>query len=405
LSNVRSALVLVALGGVPRLVAAIAMGDGFHFPDEAVYADAARRLLVGAGFGDYRRVPGYPALLAAFWAGLPDSVVWLRSAQAMLTAGGAGLLFVLADRLVGRNVALAAGFMYALDPLLVVAGGLLYPEAVAALVMLGVVLFAWEAARRDAFGYSALAGALLGVLTLLRPVAIALVPVLAPWVAICSAGRPARRLLHACMVAAACLLVLAPWTYRNYVIYGRLIPISLAGTHTAPSGRQEAAREGLASSILDFAREDPLALAAHLAREFGHFWELAPSRLMTDNEARRLEFHRRDPRLRIEPSFPRSLRDRVSIVSFGLELALALAGLVILLRSGQQQAVLLASVVLAYGLGYALFVGRLRYRIPVLPLVFIFAGVAAAALCRLLRKKILLSAASAIQEKSSGMLS
>jgi hypothetical protein len=83
-----TAVVLIAL--VPRTVAALALGNSFHFADEAGYADAARRLLSGEGFGDsYRGVPGYPALLALLGAPAPSAVVWLRLAQAVVAALGA----------------------------------------------------------------------------------------------------------------------------------------------------------------------------------------------------------------------------------------------------------------------------------------------------------------------------
>jgi hypothetical protein len=43
-------------------------------------------------------------------------------------------------------------------------------------------------------------------------------------------------------------------------------------------------------------------------------------------------------------------------------------------------------VVLAWAIGYALFVAKLRYRIPVLPLLFLFTGAGAAAAFSLIRR-------------------
>jgi hypothetical protein len=47
--------------------------------------------------------------------------------------------------------------------------------------------------------------------------------------------------------------------------------------------------------------------------------------------------------------------------------------------------VLLVAIALAYGLGYSLFVAKLRYRIVILPGLFLLAGVAASALVERLR--------------------
>jgi len=388
-SSVRrlTAVVLIAL--VPRVVAAIALGNGFHFADEAEYADTARRLLSGEGFGEtYGRVPGYPALLALLAAPAPETVLWLRLAQAVVAAVGAAVTFVAADRLMGRTAAVAAAAIYALDPLLVVAAGLLYPEAVAAVLMVGVVLVAWEAAHRDSPVLAASAGSLLGLLALLRPIALVVVPVVAAWVLFATDARLARRALHAILVGLACLLVLAPWTYRSYRVHGRLIPVSLAGTRGASVSPGEVEQRGVAGALMDKARTEPLALASRMAREFGHFWELVPSRLVTDDPARREALHRGDPRLPTQPSFSRSLRDAVSAASFGIELLLALGGLVLLWRDRRREAVLLAAVVLAYALGHSLFVGKLRYRITVLPLLLLFAGAAASALYAAIRGRL-----------------
>jgi 4-amino-4-deoxy-L-arabinose transferase-like glycosyltransferase len=374
----------------------IAVGDDFHFADEAQYADAARKLLDGDGFGaTYLKVPGYPVLLALLGIPAPASTLWLRMAQALVAALGTALVFLAADRLSGRASAIAAAVIYALDPLFVVAAALLYPEAMAAVLMLGVVLLAWEAARRDSLVFAALAGSCLGALALFRPVALAVVPVVATWVLFVVAAPPMRRALHGGLIGLACLLVLAPWAYNNYRIHGRLIPVSLAGTRGASVSPGEIEQRGVAGALADKARTDPLALASHVAREFGHFWELVPSRLVTDNPARREELHQRDPRLPTQPAFSRSLRDAASAVSFGIELLLALGGLALLwrdrrreaVRQAVRQAVLLAAVVLVYALAQSLFIGKLRYRITVLPLVFLFAGAAASALYSAIRSR------------------
>ena len=76
----------------------------------------------------------------------------------------------------------------------------------------------------------------------------------------------------------------------------------------------------------------------------------------------------------------RSGRNIVSAVSFGLELALAGIGLVVAWRHRRRETVWLVVLVLSFALGYSLFFGKLRYRIPILPIVLAFAGLGAATL-------------------------
>ena len=131
--------------------------------------------------------------------------------------------------------------------------------------------------------------------------------------------------------------------------------------------------------MADWVWNHPAEFAGRFSQRFLQFWEPTPTRLMTDDPAKRKELQRLDPRLETQPLFSRSLRDRVSAISFLLELSLALLGLVAVARTRWRQAILPLAVILAYAAGYALFVAKLRYRIPILPLLFLFTGTGAAA--------------------------
>jgi 4-amino-4-deoxy-L-arabinose transferase-like glycosyltransferase len=308
-------------------------------------------------------------------------------AQAAIAALGATVTYLLADRWVGRPAALGASTIYALDPLLVVSAGLLYPETTGALLLLCAALLLHDATRRDSVVLAAVTGSLFALLALVRPAALVLVPVGAVWLGLAPTIPPRRRALQVTVLMLACLVVLTPWTWRNYRIYGRLIPVSLVGTSAGGLSRSEIERQGLAGALLDRAAREPLALVSRMAIEFCHFWEFKPSRLLTDDPELREALHRQDPRLSVEPTAPRRVRDIVSVVSFGAELLLAFIGLAVMWRSRRREAILLVALVLAYAFAHSLFVGRLRYRITVLPLLFIMAGAGSAALHAAVRRR------------------
>jgi hypothetical protein len=386
-TRIRWVVTLLLLGLVARIGAALAVGGGFHFADEAMYVDAVRRLSAGEGFGiEYRQVPAYPVFLLLLSSGLPAGLTFLRVAQAVVAAFGTLLVFRLADRMFGYRAAIAAGLVYALDPLLVISSGLLYPEAVAALILPSVVLAALDGSERDALARSALAGGLLGILALLRPVALVLVPFAAGWTALTVAAPPVRRMAHLGALGLAFLLVLTPWTIRNIRVHGGFVPVATAGTDPVPIDQGEVARRGLTMSMARWAWSDPGTFVRRFTRQFVLFWELAPTRMLTDDPAGREELHRVDQRLPVQPFFWRRLRDRVSAASFGLELALALVGLVVGVRAHWRRTLLPVALILAYAAGFALFVAKLRYRIPVLPLVFLFTGAGATAVYSFVRR-------------------
>jgi 4-amino-4-deoxy-L-arabinose transferase-like glycosyltransferase len=387
-SRGRTLVALCALGLIARLAAALALGGTYHFVDETIYLDAARRLLDGGGFGaGFVHPPAYPAVLAALAALVPGGLLGVRCAQSALAATGVALTFLLTERLFGARAAVIAALVYALDPLLVVTGALLYPDAVGGVMLLAVALGAVEAVRRDRPALSGAAGGLLGIMCQLRPVALILLPVVVGWIGGTLRATAGRRLVHAGAGLLAFGLALAPWTVRNYRVHGDVVPIATAGTSVAPAPRAEVERDGLLVAIVRRARQEPLQLARRVTREFAHFWELYPTRLLTDNPQYRAKQHGKDARLPEEASFPRGLRDTVSALSFAPVLLGALIGLPEGWRRGRAGTVLLLGLTLAYAVGYSLFVAKLRYRVAVLPFVFAFAGVGFERIAARLRRR------------------
>lgn len=383
----RWTLWLLALAVGARVVAALTLGGSFHFVDEATYVDASRHLLAGEGFGTgYRNVPAYPVLLAILGAPWPRDLLVLRCTQALVAGVGVLALLAFGRRAFGPGPALIGGLLYALDPLLVITAGLFYPEASAALALLAVLAAVWTARRHDRLAAAAAAGVLLALLVQLRPVAFVLLPVLGFWLAATLDAPVARRALHALALAAACVVALAPWGVRNYRVHGYLVPAGMAGVKGGPVAGEEIVEHGLAASLARRLWLDPLGIARHVASEIGHFWELYPTRLQTDNPQRREALHERDPRLPTEAAFPSGPRDVASALSFGTELALALVGVLAGWRGRRAETVLLVAVSVVYGLGYALFFAKLRYRITVLPCVLLLAGVGATALLDLVAR-------------------
>jgi hypothetical protein len=373
-----AAAVVVAI--VARVVAAIALGDGFHFADETDYVDCVRRLLAGQGFGvRYQQGPGYPVFLGLLALPLSAKVLWLRIGQAVVTGAGCALLAWLAIPAFGTGTAVVACWLYALDPLMVVAGALLYPEAAATLLFLIVALLADRGARYARVGLSLAAGVVLGVLGQLRPVALAVLPFLGAWVAVVLGGSAAKRASHVGALVLGCVLALTPWTVRNYRVHGAFTPLQTAGTQVvaAPSTGRE--HRGLTASILATATEEPGRFIKRVTREFGYFWELYPTRLASDQPAQRARMNALDPRMPTGQAFEPSIRNAVSVLSFGAELLLALIGIVLAWRRDRRTTLLLIGTILSFAFGYTLFVAKMRYRIPVVPFLYVFSGVGAMA--------------------------
>jgi len=382
----RVSVAWIVLAALTRVVAGVVLGDRIHFIDEALYIDAARALLAGNGFGHgYANVPAQPVFLAVLAAPWPRSLVLVRCGQGLVTGlvGGA-VLRALGRRTFGPAATRVALALWALDPLVVVAGALLYPDAIGAVVLAGALLATVAAAHDDRYLTSTVAGALLGLTVLFRPVAVVLIPVLAAWGLVASSAARARRWRHALCLVTACGLAIAPWVLRNLAHEGHVVPSAMPGLQGAPVPVRDIDQTGLGASLGRELWHNPGPMMLRIGRELTGFWELYPTRLQTDDPEVRASMHREDARVPVDSSFPPALRDVVSAVTSGLELALALGGLAIAWRTQRLVAVLLVAVAFMYGLGYALFVAKLRYRIVVLPGVFLLSGVGATALAGVL---------------------
>lgn len=205
--------------GYRRLGAALAETGSFtRYPDAPAYVPEAIR------------TPGYPLFVAAIYRVFgPGNDLAVVSVQALVFAAICLLVYAAARRVDSDRTALGAAALAALYPPLPYAGGLLLTELWAAFVATGAMVVLLRALQQRRMRDFALAGALLGATTLVRPVFVLLPPFLAVAMPLLVPGE--RRRAAACgwaVLVAAAGLVLAPWFAYNAVHFGRLT-ISPAG--------------------------------------------------------------------------------------------------------------------------------------------------------------------------------
>jgi hypothetical protein len=86
---------------------------------------------------------------------------------------------------------------------------------------------------------SAVAGFLFGALALTRPTFLAIAPLAAAFFPLLPGARMPRALRTAATFAAVCVLTIAPWTYRNYHKYERIVVVSSGFWDTLWKGNNE----------------------------------------------------------------------------------------------------------------------------------------------------------------------
>jgi 4-amino-4-deoxy-L-arabinose transferase-like glycosyltransferase len=151
------------------------------------------------------------------------------------------LTYVLALRITTQRGALLAAFLVAVYPALLLYSVYLMAETLFAfLATLSLTLWATDRPR-----LALAAGVAIGAATLTRSTGLAL----AGGIGLAETFRlmvvrdelVGRALARLALIVMGCLLVLAPWTLRNYEMYGRLIPTDTSAGFNALLGNYEGA--------------------------------------------------------------------------------------------------------------------------------------------------------------------
>ncbi len=210
--------------------------------DARAYARISRALSEGEGYTQGRDFeylqsasnyqPGLPLFITGIYevrGGVDEEMA--RIVLALLSSAAIIFAFMIGRRLAGPNAGLIAAAATAAYPALLEYTGMLMTEPVGTALLSGMLLLYLRAREGTRVWPWAATGVAIGALAMLRPeylLFVGVLPVLAllPW-----RGDPGsqRRLGLAALMAGCALLVVLPWTVRNYVAFDRVVPISTGG--------------------------------------------------------------------------------------------------------------------------------------------------------------------------------
>jgi 4-amino-4-deoxy-L-arabinose transferase-like glycosyltransferase len=238
-------LAIAALGVALRL--AFGLGYWVDQPltrDESEYLSLARSIRAGHGvvYDDthadpFGRAPGYPAFLAVAGGGgaaTPHLPVMVTVTQSLVAALGIVMAGVLAARVAGPRAAMAAALFTAVSPPLVWIASRGFSEAI--FWPMGLTI-AWLFDRattattsRERIRLALLCGLLAGAGVLVRPALLFFLMLAAPY----WAWR--RQWMPIAALAVGAMLVVGPWTARNFAVHGRFVLVASEGGVTFWTG-------------------------------------------------------------------------------------------------------------------------------------------------------------------------
>jgi hypothetical protein len=195
------------------------------------YASTAEAALEGRGWRpsyptNFIPPPGQAVFIYVLKRAWPTAdYQFMRSIQALVSILTIAAAFCFGRAVAGTWTGALAASLVALDAALAYYVGTLLPETNYVFLLF---CFGWAlttASRRASLGLLAVAGVILGVASLFKPIPTLLGGVVAIWIA-----RPRYGNLRAGLVfLIAFLAPIAPWILRNWLHYGQLYPISTNG--------------------------------------------------------------------------------------------------------------------------------------------------------------------------------
>jgi hypothetical protein len=178
--------------------------------------------------------PGYSILIAIVYSFYGESDAALQIIQILADAAAAVIIYLIALSLLNRTIATLAGLLVALAPQFTYNSILLLPDSLAVLPLLVAVYFLIRASRRPRLITFIIAGALVGLSCWLRANALLLAPFML--VIIPVIFERGRRMRYALVLLCGTILIVAPLTIRNYIVYEHFIPVSLGAGQTLLEG-------------------------------------------------------------------------------------------------------------------------------------------------------------------------
>lgn len=331
----------------------------------------------------YSVVLAVPALVGL------DSADAFRLAGAVFGAGTIALVGLLGRRLAGDRAGLIAAGIAAVYPTLIAADGALMSETLYGLLTAASLLAAYWLYDEPGFGRAAVLGVLVALTALTRGEALVLLPLLLVPLAWRRelAGRVRWEAVAVALVAF--LVVLAPWTARNWIVFNRPVAIAtnsgtaVAGANCAVTyasgdhlggwyppcikehpGKNEAEHHALAlDDGVRYARDHAGRLPVVLAARLGRVWSVYKPFAIPEGRSVRVQ--------------------KVGVIAFFVLVPFAVGGFVLLRRRREVTWILLTPFIIVTVTALTTY-GNLRFREPA---EIALAALAAVAVDELIRRR------------------
>lgn len=227
-------IILLFIVGFFIRVGFIVISKSYVNPHDWEYGEIARNVVTGNGYAratghngalelTSSHAPLYPYFLALFY-GLEQKTwvfIAIQLIQTLLSSVTILIFYRIASLLFGNIIASITSFGVALYPPLIYYSAKMTPTTFFIFLMSLTLLLILEMSSKNIF-FKILAGIVLGLSLLCGPLAFALFPALIIWYFI----KKTIPLKEIFLVIIISLIVLVPWTIRNYSVHHCIVPVT-----------------------------------------------------------------------------------------------------------------------------------------------------------------------------------
>lgn len=391
----RTQKIVILLAGIAFL---LSLSYSFYYRvplyvDARAYDTIAQHIANGLGYREdisvpleqdtsiVRVGPGYEFFLAGIYKtfGHHIEIVWML--QATFLAASVWLTFII-SRLVFKQhwhplIGIAAAALVALSPDLILASSMLLTETLAIFLMLLTVYVIFRRFNNLSYSNTILSAFLLGLAFFVRtPLGIVLIIV-----AVFDILN--KRYKHALLFVFVFLLVLTPWTVRNYRLYHVFIPANLAAGYDLLAGNHEEATgeliempKHISEKYIDLNKVDAdrammkdtaIYILSH-PLQFAKLTLLRTSMYFSFSRPTGWWFHL----TKVEQVTTALVSGLYSVILF----TLGLSGIILSRKIKSKHIALVRALLFSMPLAIIFIIVETRYRYPVYPFLAIFAGYA-----------------------------
>jgi hypothetical protein len=366
---------------IAGLIYSIHLGDYFRFPDEIQYYTLAKNLAEGHGYTldgvkpSAYLPPGYPIFLSLF-VKFGASPVFLRYLNFIALA-----LCVYITRAILRRENAEAGA--ALSSLLLVGygvlfytAGTLYTQTMLTLVLM--LVFWLTTGPHFSYLHAVIFGLLSAFMVMLTSASLFVPPLIVFWMFFPNKWHIIRKATVSALIVIACFSM---WTYRNYKAFDAFIPMTNHGWDTFYTGNNPnvtvtAWHTSMPKEIIDEAYSlNEVEREAFYKKKVLKFWKENPGGAIKLYLLKLLNHFNFQNKFYIKSQFNR-LKSFIMFVTYYPLLICLLARLFFIPKVRLSKVeVLFVLVYIASALFYAIFITRIRFRLPYDSLLIVHIGI------------------------------